>query len=1223
MFRGYVGEQDDVPRAHGWRSSDTFIISTMSLALFTDELLFAFMIPLLPALLEQRIGLEPSLTQKYTSIFLTEGALVSIVSSPFIGSIADAVSSKKTLLLTLLVLTLISIGSLSLTTSLVWLYLGRFFQCIVSHALWIVGMATLAENIGSEQMGKVSGLTSTLSAGGTTFGPLLAGLLFHAGGYWCAWAGAAAFLLLDIIMRLVMKEKPVKFSRADENGERDPLISNHPPSADGEQCEPSPSSDTRGWRFHIHVFRQTRFSAGVYCAYVFALLIGCFESTLAVHVRSTFGWGALHVGMLLAMIQGPGMVLAAPVGLLKDRIGSRIPTTVGFLSLMPFIILSGTAGDNRFPLGVMGSWGKTLYAVCIGAIGCLTCLLNGAGSIEATETIDILEAREPGKFGSNGGYSRAIAVTSMTWMAGLMTGPFLAQFVIESYGYFELQCFLEHFLGQQNARTFAKSLYSSQNAGVIDLSHYWQSEQKTMGMQPVKESTFLKAAWILTLHCFRPEEVIQMSYEEGSLTGPTMPAIFTARVKPDWNVRSLLEILEVPSPSLSYAARLSQLQSPSSVCTSALRYLTVPEETLIQPSSGNGKIDTAIQLIVVRDANQIQVSIKNSEQNANSLNESMLWTFQYVLRQITTHPLTLKLHDIDFCSEWHRRKIQTLTYTDSASKWKCLHDIILENCQLHPTKLAVRSFDGDLTYRELDDLSLRLAHYLIQLGVQPETFVLSSFQKSTWAIVARLAILRAGGAYISIHSSNPPVYLSSVIQRTGAKVMLSDPTFADQFRNTIEKVVTVTPSWLRDLPSASQPVPCPSVQPSNACTVLFTSGSTGRPKAIVQEHRAYASAIRDYARNFGLNEDTRFLHYDDYAFDISNLEFLVPLIVGGYCCVPGPMKTVQDLARNIQMLNANIAFLTPTVAIKANPEDMNNLKILCVGGEPLPKDLLNNWAGSSTRLINQFGMGEAAVCCAYNDNVYDPNSSPATIGKPSSGAIWIVDQTDPTKLMPIGAVGEIVIEGPHLSRGYLDQDHQAPDRTKPAGFLEQIPCWLKELHPDRRSPRLYRSGDLARWTHDGLIEYIGRKDTIVKLDGCRIDVIEVEHLSRKSLTPKDAIVVDLLGVIDGKEDPCLAAFLYLSDHPDNSETAELCLKDASHDPVAFEKVAQIKEVLAAHLPLYMIPTLFLLGTRVPRTPSKKTDRRMIRLLSQNFYSQERERRSSSPSHPAEAQLLPP
>ncbi|KAJ5884289.1 hypothetical protein N7504_011861 [Penicillium tannophilum] len=782
----------------------------------------------------------------------------------------------------------------------------------------------------------------------------------------------------------------------------------------------------------------------------------------------------------------------------------------------------------------------------------------------------------------------------------------------------------EYFTGH-NVQTVTKSIYSPEDVSEIDLGQSWSSAHGAIEPHAIKASTFLKAAWILTLRCFQPEEVIHMSYDEELVPRSGASLVLTVRVNPDWNLRSLLETLEVekspaePCPSIPYGAWLLELPPSRHIRPSALRFLTVPEKTLIPSSLANENLE----LLVVNNAHRTFASIRDPDKDAKNSNHSMLRTFQHVLRQITTHPGSLMLEQIDYCSDWDRKKIQSLTRTQPGLSSNCLHDLIVKRCQQHPTKLAVRSFDGDLTYQELDNLSLRLANHLTQLGVQPETFVLSSFQKSTWAIVARLAILRAGGAYISIHSSNPPAYLNSVIQRTNAKIMLSDPAFADQFRKSIDTVIIVTPEWLQKLPLTSLSIPCPLVQPSNACTVLFTSGSTGRPKAIVQEHRSYASAIRDYARNLRLNEETRFLHFDDYAFDISNLEFLVPLIVGGCCCVPGPMKTVQDLADNIQMLNANIAFLTPTVAIKANPESMSNLKILCVGGEPLPKDLLNNWDGSSTTLINQFGMGEAAVCCAYNDDVYDPNSSPATIGKPSSGAIWIVDPTSPMKLMPIGVVGEILIEGPHLSRGYLDQNHQASDRTKPAGFLEHIPPWLKELHPDRRSARVYRSGDLARWTHDGKVEYIGRKDTIVKLDGCRVDVIEVEHLARKTLTPKDAIVVDLLGIIDGKENPCLAAFLYLSDHPDNSEMAEPSLQDASEDPVACEKVAQIKAILAAYLPLYMIPTLFLLGTRVPRTPSKKTDRRMIRLLSQRFYAQVCESRRSSSSSSEDAQLLPP
>ncbi|OQE24369.1 hypothetical protein PENSTE_c007G00926 [Penicillium steckii] len=746
----------------------------------------------------------------------------------------------------------------------------------------------------------------------------------------------------------------------------------------------------------------------------------------------------------------------------------------------------------------------------------------------------------------------------------------------------------------------------------------WSLGQEPLTSSSATDLTFLKAAWILTLRCFEPEDMINLNYDKGTTTQSEFSATYTVRVDPDWDVASLLKVLQ-PQENGKLTSSESQFAHSRSICNAELRYVTNPSVTL----SSEPFLGERLELVVLENNGQLNAMVNRPGNVPKQLKDSMLWTFQYVLRQILACPTNLKIADIDYCSEHHKRIIKSLTNDVSLPNPNCLHDLIVQNCHRHPKRLAVKSFDGDLTYEELNDLSLRLAHHLVCLDVRPETFVLSSFQKSTWAIVARLAILRAGGAYISIHSSNPPAYLDSVVQRTRAKVMLSDPFFADRFHNTIETVVVVTREWLETLPAPPSPISLPIVQPSNACTVLFTSGSTGKPKAIVQEHKSYAFAIRDYIRNFHLDDQTRYLHYDDYAFDISNIEFLAPLISGGCCCVPGPMKTVQDLADNINILDVNIAFLTPTVAIKANPDAMKNLKTLCLGGEPLTRDLLHRWAGSSTKVINQYGMGELAVCCAYNDNVYEPSSSPTTIGRSSSGAIWIINPLCPDKLMPIGAVGEIVIEGPHLSRGYLDQDHEVADRTKPAGMMKQIPKWLSEIHPNRQLPRLYRSGDLGRWTHNGSIEYIGRKDTIVKLDGCRIDVNEVEHLARNSLTSKDAIIVDLLGVVDGKEDPCLAAFLYLSDHPDNSATNEVSLKDASLDQISSQKVRQIKEVLAISLPTYMIPTRFLLATKVPRTPSKKTDRRMIRLLSSKFYAQERENCDRPFLQPGDAQLLPP
>ncbi|KAJ5574806.1 major facilitator superfamily domain-containing protein [Penicillium hetheringtonii] len=437
-------EQSQAPWGHTWRSSDTFIVSTMGLAIFTDELLFAFMLPLLPTLLEQRIGTNPELTQRYTSIFLAEGAFVSVISSPIFGSLADAVSSKRTLLMILLGLTLIGVTFLALTTQLVWFFVGRFFQCITSNGLWIVGMATMAENLGSQHMGKIAALTTILTAAGTTGGPVLCGLLFHFGGYWCAWIGPALFVVVDIIMRLLMLEKQEKPQEEDQAREReqDPLLEDSPAQADGDQSESSSSPEVRGWRFYALMLHEARFSSGVFCAFVLALLLGCIQSTLAVHVRTAFGWGALHTGLLLAWIQGPGIVFATPVGWMKDRYGSRTPTAVGFLGLSPLVILSGIPGSDLTTWVTGKPWENSLYFVCMALIGCWLSLLNGIGTMQATETIDVLEARKPGISGPYGGYSRALAIINMTWMGGLMIGPLLAELVIGSFGFFELQCCL-------------------------------------------------------------------------------------------------------------------------------------------------------------------------------------------------------------------------------------------------------------------------------------------------------------------------------------------------------------------------------------------------------------------------------------------------------------------------------------------------------------------------------------------------------------------------------------------------------------------------------------------------------------------------------------------------------------------------------------------------------------------------------------------------------------
>ncbi|KAI1431130.1 hypothetical protein GGR50DRAFT_108230 [Xylaria sp. CBS 124048] len=784
-------------------------------------------------------------------------------------------------------------------------------------------------------------------------------------------------------------------------------------------------------------------------------------------------------------------------------------------------------------------------------------------------------------------------------------------------------------------------ILSSSSAGVtaagtdtvsIDVDHDRHQANAALALPGVSYPTLLKACWILTLQCFIVADVISFKYaspcgtreeEKIHLETPkdangNRPVQYYIRVDPAEAAWSFLQRLARSSQSSSVVGgghghiEITDQLSPRDNCNTGI-YLQKTES-----SSNPVDLDTDIHLLAGPSYKSIRL-VYNVAHTSTDMAASILRTFQHIYSQMRNSSSQTLLRDLDACAQHDWERIQNWTSMDPTPFSSCLHELILEQCRRRPSEMAICSWEGNMTYKELDDLSLRLSNHLMKLGVGPETFVLSCFEKSTWAIVARLAIMRAGGAYISIFASDPPSYLESVISRTKTSILLTQPCHVARFRDIVPTLIDLSPEWLRSLPAGSQSYQL--VRPDSACTVLFTSGSTGTPKGIIQTHQAYASAIRNYTRDLHLDSRTRFMQFDDYAFDISNLEFLVPLSLGGCCCVPGPMKTIDDLVDQINTLAATIVFLTPTVAIKLEPRDTPHLKTLCIGGEPLPKDLVSKWGESTTKLVNQYGMGEVAICCAINTNI-DPAGG-ANIGRPSTGAIWLVDPSSPDKLMPIGAVGEIVVEGPHLSRSYLDD---TSTRRTEAGFLKIVPSWLIKMHPDRTQTRMYRSGDLGRLNHDGTITYLGRKDTILKLDGCRIDALEVEHQAKKCLSDNDNIVVDLLGIINGQDEQSLTALIYLNDHPQNTGPSAgpvPQLIDATTDAVARKKVREIQESIAQSLPHYMMPTSFVLMSGLPRTASKKVDRKKIHVLGQLFYFAQLEHRRKDVSYAQKTRVLPP
>lgn len=285
------------------------------------------------------------------------------------------------------------------------LFIGRLIQAIASSFIWVVGYATIADNVQPENLGKTYGFVSVVVGAGTSGGPIVAGVLFELGGYWLAWSSAFVIIFFDIVFRFLMLERPKVHGEVylllvvagvanvdyyyleDETSEseNDPLL----PDTRGD----SAVEEKTGLQFYLYMFRHRKFVAGGLSYLMFGILTTSFDTTLPLHVRDVFGWESMFAGLMFFAFQGPSIVLSPLTGWLKDRVGTRWPTTVGFIGTAPVIWLLGAPGDDRFPWMNEGNRGQIVYTVAMVGCGVLTCLLNGAGTIEATGVFAFLDAR--------------------------------------------------------------------------------------------------------------------------------------------------------------------------------------------------------------------------------------------------------------------------------------------------------------------------------------------------------------------------------------------------------------------------------------------------------------------------------------------------------------------------------------------------------------------------------------------------------------------------------------------------------------------------------------------------------------------------------------------------------------------------------------------------------------------------------------------------------------
>ncbi|KAK6815196.1 hypothetical protein RU639_008655 [Aspergillus parasiticus] len=556
--------------------------------------------------------------------------------------------------------------------------------------------------------------------------------------------------------------------------------------------------------------------------------------------------------------------------------------------------------------------------------------------------------------------------------------------------------------------------------------------------------------------------------------------------------------------------------------------------------------------------------------------------FRRVMSEIVSEPVKV-VSCLDLCSRQDVSQIAVWNERATPQSNDCVHNLILQQCLENPDDMAISSWDGSFTYKRLDELSSQVAARLATCGVRPETFVPLCFEKNKWAIVAILGVIKAGGAYILLDPDYPLERIHSICKAVKAELVVTSTQNKRIVEELAPRVITVGQEiyrWQHDQVD-EQGVDRTSATPQNALYAVFTSGSTGVPKGVVIEHASFCAAAKSNGAALSLDRHSKVLQFANFAYDVANRDILFTLMFGGCICLPSASERSNDIASCINQHQVNWASLTPSVAGLIAPESVPTLRCLLLGGEPMTAANVASWA-EKVHLMNAYGPCECAAVSSLQSRI-TTTSDHRNIGRGVGVALWIVDMDNPEQLLPIGATGELVIESASVGRGYINDEEGSK-----SSFLETT-AWLDQFRPGRSGQRLYRTGDLARYNADGTINFIGRKDSQIKIHGQRVELMEVEYHARRFFAEQHPEAHDVVvGLLGGTR---LAAFLNFNLTHDGPKDDIFI-----HDSRATSYLQSLEGYLSKVLPRHMIPSVVVPTRRIPFNMAGKIDRKRLLLL---------------------------
>lgn len=451
--------------------------------------------------------------------------------------------------------------------------------------------------------------------------------------------------------------------------------------------------------------------------------------------------------------------------------------------------------------------------------------------------------------------------------------------------------------------------------------------------------------------------------------------------------------------------------------------------------------------------------------------------------------------------DWNATRLESTTAD-------CIHDLFERQVARTPDALAVLGDAERLTYRQLDEHACQLAHHLRDLGVGPDSYVGICLPRSSTMVVGLLGILKAGGAYFPLDPTYPRERLAFLLRDAAPRVVLTDERCVERLPPSDAKIVVLEREAAR-ISHWPTTAPRVAVQGSHLAYVLYTSGSTGQPKGVAVEHQSLVNHALALGERLDLSESDRVLQFISLSFDAS-AEEIFPALLRGATLVMYPPDADPSGARLLEFCQGEaITFLHLPTAVwhqcadelpRAATSTIRLPRTTLVGGESPALDKVRAWmshADVQGRFLHAYGLTEATITSTlYEINqqvVLDQRRARLPIGRPiRNSQAYVLDENQLP--VPVGVYGELYLGGRGLARGY----HGRPDLDAERFVQVRI---------GEQTHRLCRTGDLARWTSDGQLEFLGRTDEQVKIRGLRIEPQEIASAIERHPSVRDAIVV--------------------------------------------------------------------------------------------------------------------